>query len=238
MKSAEFILKSGQVSAKMLNEQQIMEVEVFAKGELRLCSNQCDKTQTCAKDESMEELNVNLKQSANYLIQLFFKTNRKYSCTRTKIGKLLSIIAFKYAMEKKKIFVETIYKYGDCGTAINEIMNYLDKDVYLSYIDQDDKSYISDEINDSLEDTNYSDYRSLDVQVKRRIEEVFRLFGAYSSSQLAKCINSIINQDDIINENEEINIEKISELTRENIRLYDNEDLSLINYLFSKTKEI
>lgn len=37
----------------------------------------------------MKNINVSLKSAANYFIQLFYKTGCKYSCTQTKIGKLL-----------------------------------------------------------------------------------------------------------------------------------------------------
>lgn len=226
------LLNIDEISVIILCDKIILKMEVYTD-ELNKLLSLCDeKLKVHAKVKIMEKLNVNLKQSANYLIQLFFKTGKKYSCTRTKIGKLLSIVAFEYALDGKQVFNETIYKYEeDCGTAIQEIMNYFDKDIYIQYIDLDNQQYISDDFNENLMQIEYADYNTLDISVRNVIENVFRTFGSYSSSQLAKCINPIVNQANITDANGEINIQEISNIKYDSLKLNKNDDVSLIKYL-------
>lgn len=186
------------------------------------------------KEEQMEELNVNLEQAANYLIELFYMTGRKYSCTRTKIGKILSIVAFDYAMDNKRIFKETIYKYDDCGTAIREIMDSFDRDIYPQCLDYDKQQYITDELDNTLLESEYNNFCEIDISVRNRIENAFRFFGAYSPSQLGNCINFVVSQDGITTINGEINILKLCELTKENLNLCNCNDTTLIKYLFDR----
>jgi hypothetical protein len=60
----------------------------------------------------MEKMHANLRECMNYLIQLFYKTDKRYSCTRSKISKLLSILAFKYAVYSIQLFDEKIFRYS------------------------------------------------------------------------------------------------------------------------------
>lgn len=232
-----FLLNIDEDSAIILGNKTILKMEVCTDELNKLLSLYGGEPKVHAKVKIMEKLNVNLKQSANYLIQLFFKTGKKYSCTRTKIGKLLSIVAFEYALDGKQIFNETIYKYEeDCGTAIQEIMNYFDKDIYIQYIDFDNLQYIFDELDENLIQSEYADYNTLDISVRGVIEKVFRMFGSYSSSQLAKCINPIVNQIGVTNINGEIDIQSICNLKPENLKINEHDDISLIKYLFDKVR--
>ena len=50
----------------------------------------------CAERKNISETDAatGLIDAANYFIQLYYKTGEKYSCSITKLGKLLSIAAF------------------------------------------------------------------------------------------------------------------------------------------------
>lgn len=184
------------------------------------------------RGNGMEEMNVNLIHAANYLIQMFFKTGKKYSCTRTKIGKMLTLVAFGYAQDNKQLFSEPIYKYDGCGTAIRKIMDTYDRDIYVQCGDNDNQKCIDDKFNDEFIDLNYDDYATLDDDVKKRIEEVFRKFGAYSSSRLGECITLIINCPGVTEADGTINLSKICGLKRSDIQNKPSETITVINYLF------
>ncbi|MBQ7136697.1 MAG: hypothetical protein IJO43_01815 [Bacilli bacterium] len=147
------------------------------------------------------EENVNARDLAYYMIRMFYETDRKYSCTRTKIGKLLSILSFKYATKGIILFDDPIYRYDDCGTHIKDVSVWLYRDEYLMDEYQDDKKYITDEFKrpKNLPNGQLKRYNALNntlgnltEEVKREAEEVFRRFGAYSQVDLSKILNPII----------------------------------------------
>lgn len=89
------------------------------------------------KWEQKQIMNVKLRAIVNYLIGFFYVTEKKYSCSITKIGKLLSILAFKaYIKNEENILGEyvTIKKYKDCGTYIPNIFTFNDinSDIYIN----------------------------------------------------------------------------------------------------------
>lgn len=190
------------------------------------------------KKKQMEELNVNLEQAANYLIQLFYRTNQRYSCTRTKIGKLLSIVAFVYAYEDKKLFSESIYKYNDCGTSFNELKLFLGREVYMKdrYLD-DEQPYKGDfnYCNDIPKDYQYIE--NIDECLRTNIEEVFKKFASYPPVSLGNCINTIVNYKDMVDEMGKINLFKISTLT-ESCFDYESVNTDLLDYLFARKEKI
>lgn len=165
------------------------------------------------------DIHANLRESANYLIQLFYQTKKRYSCTRTKVGKLLSIVAFVYAKKGEKLFDETIFKYDNCGTSINELKVYVDRDVYIQYQYADDCQYINCEfLRDEDVIEKHKDIGSIDDTLKDVIENVFRNFGAFSAYDLGQCINPIVNLPQIVNEKGEIQLHNISII---NFELFD-----------------
>lgn len=214
-------------------------MEVCVKREDSSQHNKFDKA--CKKNKNMEELNANLKEAANYLIFLFNSTGQKYSCSRTKIGKILSIVAIIYAKEGKKIFNERIYKYKSdavgefCGAFIRELINIVDRDVYISNEICDTNSKInSDEIKEK-ENLTFD----LPKGVKETIKEVFLEFGAYDSKTLGKCINPIILQEEVSKKDNEVDLSQIQHLSKKNFDkcwLNGSSELvksNLVNYLYS-----
>lgn len=169
-----------------------------------------------------------LARCNNYFIQLFYKTGKRYSCTRTKLGKLLSILAFKYAANDKLLFFEEIYCYPNCGTAIKELMCEVERDVYRNYHYEDGKKRISKhELKANVDIPKmYPDTSLLKSELKKDIEDVFFSFGAYSQKDLSDVLNPIVEYEGICNSEGIIELEKIILL---HDKLPDNE---VIKYIF------
>lgn len=153
-----------------------------------------------------------VEECANYLIQLFYKTDKRYSCTRTKIGKLLSILAFKYAVQKDEcLFPLEIYRYPKCGTLIIGIQMYVDRDVYHRYPYDNSKKRISrKELKENVDiPDSYKEIQSLSEEVKKDIEDVFFTFGAYSQEDLSEELNPIVEYEGICENNDRINLDNL-----------------------------
>lgn len=212
-----------------------MEVEVKFPENLDI-RNSLD-TIYCLTNEQMQELNVNLKESTNFLVQLFYKTGRKYSCSRTKIGKMLTILAFRYARKGEILFAESIYKYDDCGTAINELKVIVDRDVYVRsrYEDKEQQIDIPMNVNQFYIPNKHLNVETLSLGVQKEIEKVFCYFGAYSARKLGQDLNAIITKGQITKTNGEIDLSQIHILSKEFFFSYEDTNLnnSIIRYLFN-----
>ena len=204
-------------------------------------ADNCEKSITPHRDyniirvnsEKMVSLNIDLAKATNYFIQLFYKTNQKYSCTRTKVGKLLSIVAFTYACDGKLAFDETIYKYDNCGTAIREIMlRFNDREIYSQCKYRDDAKKISEKLNEKVKiPDEYKDITDLDDDIKQKIEATFREFGAYTPAMLGECLNPLVNYNGIANDKNEINLSKFESLNYSDFSDCDISDNTLIKFL-------
>lgn len=232
MKNKKFMLKNGQVSAKILDNQLEIKANLVAiRGKNTLKKH---NFRVITEDMQMEKLNINLKDITYYLIQLFYKTDKKYSCTQTKIGKLISILAFRYARNGKILFNESIYKYQpNCGTLIKDLA-FLPKRVYTRDLDIDDmdkEQIICDSINNVVDiPIQYIKTEGLSCELEREIEELFIQFGAYPASVLGEYLNNIA--DKLISEDTKLNLEKI-----ENINIEDFTEAEInpiIKYIYSR----
>ena len=182
-------------------------------------SQYCKAHCSCTNYQKMTNLNVSLEESANYLIQLFYHTGKRYSCTRTKIGKLLSIVAFSYARNDQKLFKEDIRKYGSCGTTFNELKAHIDRELYEESVYQDDRKpcTLSIDRDGDIEelDSKHKPIKAVPAIVIDSIEDVFQKFASYTPEDLGLCINQLISPQGVINDNDEIDLLKIKSLTAE-----------------------
>lgn len=192
---------------------------------------QCEVQQPCKKNYKMNELHINLKEAALYLIGLFNATGQAYSCSRTKIGKLLSILAFVYARRGIQIFDETIYKYDGCGTTIPELASFVYRDVYIKLNYEDMRSPVNIEIDSSNLEYNEE---VLNLTVISDIRVVFNRFGAYTAFDLGKCINPIVNFENVT-EDDVINLSVIEKLSINDFE-YVTEDKELIEFLYGSVE--
>ena len=182
----------------------------------------------------MDQLHINLAEATNYLVQQFYKTQQKFSCTRTKLGKMLSIIAFRYARNGKVAFDELIYRYNDCGTTIDGLAAYADRDVYIQLIYYDDNKKITQTYDDDLDVSQnipdkYKTISSLKETDKEIIKEVFYEFGAYSAKKLGEYINVII-EENVVESDGKIDLKQIHNMDKSR---FENCTNALIDYLFN-----
>ncbi len=191
---------------------------------------QCETLKSYTRNYKMKELHANLTEAANYLIECFNATGQIYSCSRTKIGKLLSIVAFLYAKNDTALFDETIYKYDGCGTTIEELKSFIDRDVYIKLLYADDRNPIDISFSarthlDKLSNINLSS------EVKRDIELVFTRFGAFIPSDLGQCINPIVKYIESTN-NEGLDLSKIQTFSIDTFKEI-SADRELIEFLYA-----
>ena len=225
---------NGFVKFKMEGYLEQSDISLVQDGKLLLICSQQNKMAV------LEKKFVNLTDATNYLIQLFYKSGKKYSCTRTKIGKLLSIVAFKYACEGVQVFRESICKYEDCGTTINELKTFLERDIYRceSYensMQPVDMNCLTD-YDDEIKEAGYQDIGSLSKEAKDRIDQVFSVFGAYTPRQLGEALCDLISLDGVILETDEISLTRIKELSEfdfQSQRGNANSNFAVIDFLFS-----
>lgn len=210
------------------------ELEVCAEKARNAPNLQGKPYDACLKNDRMTEVHASLEEAVYYFVQLFYKTGQRYSCSRTKLGKLLSIVAFVYAQKNEKLFDDIIYKYVDCGTVIKNLVLYVDNEVYIRYEYHDKK----DDIDISLIDENadfpekYAKTDSLSQDLKNTIKNIFVKFGAFAAKDLGLCINPIVVFNDITLPDGSIDLSKIHSLTKECFNNDPSIDTTLIDFLF------
>lgn len=171
---------------------------------------------------------------ANYLKLLFYKTNKKYSCTRTKIGKLLSILAFKYARKNSRVFLNDIYRYPQCGTYIRELSVFCERDEYIM------PKYMDNNMEMSLEEIDWNiitpmdnkDFTHIPLNLRKEIEVIFCKFGAYSQMRLGECLNCIVDYEGVCASDQIVNLDRIAELSIHDINKIGRN--KVIDYIFSE----
>ncbi len=193
----------------------------------------CKLGYTCKMNLGMKELHTSLKGVTYYLVQFFYKTEKKYSCTQTKLGKLLSILAFKYAKNKILLFDEIIYEYpSHCGTLI-KALTFVPQNIYvrgLSEPSNDRPTENNDEFIDVIVPSQYTSVIDLSDSIKNEIEQVFRYFGAYSGDDLANNLNPIV--DKIIKKDSgELDLSLLSSLTQTDFNISDDNN-KIVNYIY------
>ena len=230
--------KDGTVNLKMKGILEQQSIGIVSEDKLH---STCSKKSKMALEKNEKIawtcLYTNLRYATNYLIQLFYRSEQRFSCTRTKIGKLLSIVAFKYARQNIRLFDEDICKYQQCGTAINELKLLLERDIYIQDNYEDSKQRIEyNEIkgNFACVPGLYLEVGTLDSNVKKAIEDVFFRFGAYSPLDLGNGLCDLVFYDGVAKDNDIIDLYKIQEIDPEEFkqkRANVTTDLSIITYI-------
>lgn len=183
----------------------------------------------CA-NKKMQDIHTDLVFATNYLIQLFYQTNKTYVCTRTKIGKLLSIVAFVYAKDGKKMFDENICRYDGCGTTIKELAYIIEHEVYPVSSNLPNQKEITEISQDPNIPDRFLNIGSLNDNVKENIKKVFLKFGSYSPKNLGELLNELFCCNKIKTyDNVTIDLEVFSQISRDDF-INRNE---LIDFIFS-----
>lgn len=167
-------------------------VKLLQKGRKKISKNIMTTTNVkyfekkCINDT---EALVDLVDAANYLIQLYYKIGEKYSCSITKLGKLLSIAAFICAKNGVKLFEDDIVTYN-CGTGFAKLGYH-----YLSDVIVDGKADCETTIsrNDICDSVAYPQIYVCENDIPRNIQnlllDVFLTYGAYPAKTLGKLID-------------------------------------------------
>lgn len=178
----------------------------------------------------LQRLSVDLIHATNYLIQLFYATNKKYTCTRTKLGKMLSIAAFVYARKGQMLFDENIYKYKDCGTAIKELQVY-DQVIYTPDEFSDNSLVINvADSNATIENLDSYKVTNLSDDIKATLGDVFCNFGSYPASKLGDNLGMFL---DLILDDEDSNKIDLTKILHINHTDFSetNDHLDVLNYI-------
>lgn len=174
----------------------------------------------------LNNLNIDSLTATWFLLTLFYKTERKYTCTKEKIMQLLTIVALDYANNGDKIFNEEILRKDNGNSYIQGLMLLSGCEYIGADIQNDNKEYIDVNLNSTKDELVPLMYRCniIDDELEEKITKVFRKFGAYPSTDLVNMTNPIL--DEITKE------DKLVDLTRcDSILNEIEEENEVINYL-------
>ena len=192
------------------------------------------------KDKLKEEKRKENKMSnvinlAKYMIQLFYKTDKKYHCSRTKIEKLLSIAYVISAKNGYVLFGDKI-SVNHCGTGIPVLAGFILSDIIIA--DNTNKRIEQNEIKDDIPYPKiYKENEDLSDEDKKIITDVFLRFGAYDTKKLGNEIDVFKNEiSEIDSEDSDLrilNFEKTATFFSNEQNNVSNSDDSVVKYIFT-----
>lgn len=178
----------------------------------------------------MEDCRVNLNDAAWYMVDMFQQT-QKYSAGRTKIAKLLSIAAFKYAVYNGVLFSENIYRYPNCGCYIRELNGLIDMSPYVLFEYHDSPTMIPTSEIEKIGDPVCKYAKCLtDEAAKTVLKTVFINFGAYSVKDLSDCLNPIVETPGMTDEDGKILLNKFSKMALSDFEGYESN--KVLQYIY------
>lgn len=163
--------------------------------------------------ENSKLYNEDIKTVCYYLISLYYKTNKKYKCYRTKLNRLL-IIYKLCGMKYNVSCLEGIYTINaptkHIGLWFRPIASFTFREIYWEFNEkEEDKQEIIDQFNESAPIPNIYRLESLKISenTKELLEMIFRKFGNYTINDLANMIDEIIIKIPITTNNNEYKID-------------------------------
>lgn len=148
---------------------------------------------------------LNLQNAAKYMVQFYYFTEEKYSCTNAKIEKLLSIASLIEMKFGNQLFIEAIYN-KNCGIGFPQLGETLLADMTSGTYTCETR--INDTINPNL---SCPAYYITDIQLneneKNLFTNVFREFGAYDSKKLGKVIDQFKDEILIFNNDNQMTVD-------------------------------
>lgn len=153
---------------------------------------------TCMKTQESERIvkMVKVESAAKFLASLYFKTGRRYTCTKTKIEKMLTIAWFIKLRNGEQLFINSVLV-NNCGTGVSGLEEF-EATVNMGTEVEDGKR-ITDCI--CLEETNVPEiYKEksigeIDNKIKKLLVDVFREFGNCKASDIGTTLD--VFKDDI-----------------------------------------
>lgn len=128
----------------------------------------------------------------SYLISLFYETDCKYYCYRTKINRLLVIYKLCVLKYNKDVLNDNFF-ITDQGMWFSGLVSYIDRDEYLKKCVEEDNKPINDEFKYSLYTPVYRYNFNCEIseQSKILLEMIFRKFGNYNRVDLENQLQQI-----------------------------------------------
>lgn len=148
---------------------------------------------------------VNILDAANFIIQLYFKTGKKYRCSRTKVEKLLVIaqlISIKDNNQSNKLLSEKICS-NPCGAGFPVLSKYLFSEIIDT---EEDESGNAIDCSLIKEDAEYPviyrivDEDSFTPTIRKILRDVFLEFGNCKIKELGEWCNQF--KDNIVSSTE------------------------------------
>lgn len=145
--------------------------------------------------------NLEIEKLACYLISLFYKTNRKYFCSRPKINRLLTIYKLSSINFDPDCF-HYYFKVDAPYMIIGGFVYLIDRDVYFNFgtvnnriqlMSEDNKEFFDGKFNeiDSITNPYRVNENDINDMKKNLLEIIFRKFASYSVGDLGKMINEL-----------------------------------------------
>ena len=128
-----------------------------------------------------------LLDAANYIIQLYYKADEKYTCTKTKVEKILSIAQMTALYNNDKIFDDDI-SINPCGTGFPLLSRFLLSDIIIGCEEENGTSIDINNLKDEYP-ALYAIQDVLSLEHKNLLKEVFSLFGNYKAKALGLLID-------------------------------------------------
>lgn len=132
---------------------------------------------------------TNVLDAAKFIVQLYYKTDEKYHCSRTKVEKLLAIanlVAFK---NNDKLFEDDIWV-NRCGVGIPILSHFLFSDIVMGTELEEPKAIEWVEIdNNKSFPIIYTLYSNIQSKERELLTDVFLCFGAYDALTLGQAFD-------------------------------------------------
>ena len=142
----------------------------------------------------IENLNYDSKDLVNYLISLFYRTNKEYDCTKYKLTRLLIIAALVTSYNGKQLINDALICNKDATIYMFDTLFWLEREIYLNSYHKTKNSEILDSEISPTDESVPIFYRcnELDNDVKVLLYDVFKHFAAYSRDDLAGYLDEIL----------------------------------------------
>ncbi len=131
---------------------------------------------------------VNVIGAAKFIVQLYYKCDSRYKCSRTKLEKLLTIASLTVMKNGDELFVDKI-TINQCGTGIPALSNKFLPDLIGGVEDEDGNPISRAMVCNSVEAPSIykiEETEKVDSKIEKLLEDVFINFGNYKAVELGK----------------------------------------------------
>lgn len=190
-----------------------------------------DKNENMLSTENYSKISA--FDGANFIIQLYYKTGKKYHCTRSKVEKLLSIAGFVVMAKKSASLYNEDIVVNSCGTGFAEFPGCFPPDIIEGTEDEtnekinEDLSTLLDESQGVAIPLSYKEISApLEEHTKQLLSNIFIRFGNYGSDKLGKAIDKFKGKASKVSDSGQMIIDatKVYDLFKSSDIITDNVD--------------